>query len=133
MTDQQSLQANKEFLDQVKWDGQGLLPGIVQDIQTGEVLMVAWLNRESLRKTLESGNAVFWSRSRQKLWIKGETSGNFMKVQSILLDCDGDTLVLLCHASGPACHTGERTCFHRVLAKKENQAKCGCGGCPGCG
>ncbi|MBN1895783.1 phosphoribosyl-AMP cyclohydrolase [bacterium] len=133
MEDKKSLHVNGDLLNQVKWNGQGLLPGIVQDRETREVLMVAWLNPESLQKTLESGNATFWSRSRRKLWMKGETSGNLMKVESVLLDCDGDTIVLLCRASGPACHTGERTCFYRVLADSGIRETSGCEGCPGCG
>jgi phosphoribosyl-AMP cyclohydrolase len=132
MSSATTLNSDPELIDQLKWDASGLIPGIVQDIQTGEILMVAWLNKESLQKTLETGNATFWSRSRQKLWMKGETSGNFMNVQSILMDCDGDTLILLADASGPACHTGERTCFFRALAKRESTEKSGCPGCSGC-
>ncbi|RQV97365.1 phosphoribosyl-AMP cyclohydrolase [bacterium] len=132
MSQTNTLQLDLELSDQLKWDANGLIPGIVQSIETGEILMVAWLNKESLQKTLETGNATFWSRSRQKLWMKGESSGNTMKVQSILMDCDGDTLILLSDASGPACHTGERTCFFRALAKRESSEKNGCPGCSGC-
>ena len=127
------LKVNEELIKQLKFDDKGLLPGIVQDIQTGEVLMVAWMNEESIQKTLETGNATFWSRSRQKLWMKGETSGNTMKIENILVDCDQDTLVLLCYAEGPACHTGERTCFYRSLAARdaseEDSHGCSCGSC----
>ena len=130
MSESPILKVDEELIKQIKFDDKGLLPGIVQEIQTGEVLMVAWLNEESLQKTLETGNATFWSRSRQKLWMKGETSGNTMKIQSILVDCDQDTLVMLVNAEGPACHTGERTCFYRSLAKREETESSGCGkGC----
>ena len=132
MSETQHLNINLDLIDDLKWDDKGLIPGIVQDIQSGDILMVAWLNKESLQKTLDTGNATFWSRSRQKLWMKGETSGNTMKVQSILMDCDGDTLILLADASGPACHTGERTCFFRTLAKRISDEKSNCPGCPGC-
>lgn len=132
MSEKNSLNIDPELIDSLKYDDKGLIPGIVQDIQTGEVLMVAWLNKESLQKTLETGNATFWSRSRQELWMKGGTSGNTMNVRSILMDCDGDTLILLSDAAGPACHTGERTCFYRALAKRESSGKSDCGGCDGC-
>jgi len=117
---------------EIKYDERGLVPAIAQDLYSGEILMMAYMNEESLQKTLETGNATFWSRSRQKLWMKGETSGNVLQVQRIMMDCDGDTLVMLVNAAGPACHTGERTCFHRVLAKKESGHHCsGCSGCSG--
>jgi phosphoribosyl-ATP pyrophosphohydrolase/phosphoribosyl-AMP cyclohydrolase len=93
----------------------GLIPAIVQDIQTKEVLMLAYMNAESLQKTLESGETWFWSRSRQELWHKGRTSGNTQKVIEIRYDCDGDTLLVLVEPAGPACHTGNKTCFYRIL------------------
>ena len=99
--------------DDVKWDALGLAPAIVQDAASGEVLMLAWMNRESLRLTLATGFATFWSRSRGELWVKGATSGNTQAVRALRLDCDGDTLLALVEPAGPACHTGERTCFHR--------------------
>jgi phosphoribosyl-AMP cyclohydrolase len=100
----------------LKFDDRGLIPAVVQQHDTGEVLMVAWMNEESLGLTLERGETVFWSRSRQEIWHKGATSGNTQKVQRLLYDCDGDTLVVLVDAGeGPACHTGERTCFHNDL------------------
>lgn len=133
MSEKQILSIDLDLINDLKWDDKGLIPGIVQEIQSGEVLMVAWLNKESLQKTLDTGNATFWSRSRQKLWMKGETSGNTMNVRSILMDCDGDTLILLSDASGPACHTGERTCFYRTLAKRNTDETSGCFGCPECG
>lgn len=100
---------------QLKFDQRGLIPAVVQDSQTKEVLMVAWMNAESLKLTQERGEAVFWSRSRQEIWHKGATSGNVQKVQQILVDCDADTLVVLVEPAGPACHTGERSCFYRKL------------------
>jgi phosphoribosyl-ATP pyrophosphohydrolase/phosphoribosyl-AMP cyclohydrolase len=94
----------------------GLIPAIVQDTHTKDVLMLAYMNAESLQKTLESGETWFWSRSRRELWHKGETSGNVQKVVEIRYDCDADTLLVLVEPAGPACHTGERTCFYRTLA-----------------
>jgi phosphoribosyl-AMP cyclohydrolase len=103
-------------------------------VHTGEILMQAFMNRESLGKTLETGNATYWSRSRGKLWMKGETSGNIQKVHRILIDCDQDSLILLVEQKGPACHTGEETCFYRTLAKRAAQVhESGCSGCWGCG
>ena len=104
-----------EFRDMVRFDAQGLVTAVVQDAHTLEVLMVAWMNREALDRTVESGQAVFWSRSRREIWHKGATSGNFIDVEGILVDCDGDTLILLAKPHGPACHTGARTCFFRRL------------------
>lgn len=97
------------------FDEKGLLPAVLQDARTGQVLMVAWMNAEAYRLTLETGEAWFWSRSRQELWHKGATSGSIMKVQRLLLDCDEDTLLLIVDAQGPACHTGNVTCFYREL------------------
>ena len=113
-TDIQMLDS-AELLDTVKFDAQGLVAAVVQDADSLEVLMVAWMNREALERTAELGQAVFWSRSRRELWHKGSTSGNFIDVEEILVDCDGDTLVLLARPHGPACHTGARTCFFRRL------------------
>jgi phosphoribosyl-ATP pyrophosphohydrolase/phosphoribosyl-AMP cyclohydrolase len=101
--------------DQIKWDERGLVPAVVQDAATRQVLMVAYMNAESLRRTLETGETVFWSRSRGELWHKGATSGNVQRVQAIYVDCDGDTLLVLVHPAGPACHTGEVSCFYRQL------------------
>ena len=98
-----------------KFDQNGLLIGIVQHAETREVLMVAFLNQEALAATQSTGDAHFYSRSRGKLWKKGETSGNLLKVQAILVDCDQDALVLRCLPTGPACHTGARSCFYRLL------------------
>lgn len=101
----------------LKYDEKGLIPAIAQDQKTGNILMLGYMNSESIQKTLESGYTAFWSRSRQKLWMKGETSGNILKVCNILADCDMDTLILHVEPSWPTCHTGERTCFYRILAE----------------
>jgi len=102
-------------LENLKFDEKGLIPAIVQDVNTKDVLMMAYVNEESLQKTLETGNTWFFSRSRQKLWMKGETSGNVQLVKEIKYDCDNDTLLILVEPAGPACHTGDKTCFHRQL------------------
>lgn len=112
-----------EFLESVKFDAQGLVTAVVQDANSLEVLMVAWMNREALEQTLELGQAVFWSRSRREIWHKGATSGNFIDVEEILVDCDGDTLILLARPHGPACHTGARTCFFRRLESDLERAQ----------
>ena len=100
---------------ELRYDPYGLLPAVLQHVDTGEVLMVAWMNAEALRLTQSTGEAHFWSRSRGRLWRKGETSGNVMRVRQILVDCDGDTLLVRVEPVGPACHTGERTCFFQEL------------------
>ncbi len=105
---------------ELKFDQRGLIPAVLQDHDTGEVLMVAWMNAESLRLTQETGQAHFWSRSRQELWHKGATSGNVMPVRKILVDCDADTLLLEVDPAGPACHTGARSCFFRPLNPDED-------------
>ena len=97
----------------LKFDEKGLIPAVVQEWKTGEVLMVAYMNAESLKKTVETGLTWYWSRSRQKFWQKGETSGNVQRVKDILYDCDQDTLLIKVDQTGPACHTGERSCFFR--------------------
>lgn len=93
----------------------GLIPAIVQDATTRQVLMMAWMNRESLRRTLELGETVFWSRSRGEFWHKGATSGNTQRVVELRVDCDGDTLLILVEPAGPACHTGEVSCFFQTI------------------
>jgi phosphoribosyl-AMP cyclohydrolase len=103
----------------LEWNEQGLIPAIVQDAATKEVLMLAWINAESLQKTRETGETWFWSRSRGELWHKGATSGNTQKVVEIRYDCDGDTLLVLVDPAGPACHTGAVSCFHRRLGESE--------------
>lgn len=106
-------------LDKIRYNDQGLVPAIVQDYLDGTVLMMAWMNRESLQKTLESQETWFWSRSRQELWHKGATSGHIQKVRSLRYDCDSDTLLVIVEQIGDiACHTGERSCFHQVEESK---------------
>jgi len=102
-------------LDELRYDDRGLVPVVVQDVADGEVLMVAWANREALERTLAEGRMIYWSRSRQELWRKGDTSGHTQHWEELRVDCDGDVLLARVHQEGPACHTGERTCFHRRL------------------
>lgn len=102
---------------ELKFDERGLIPAVVQDAKTQEVLMVAWMDEEALRKTEETGEAHFWSRSREELWHKGATSGNVQRVQEIRVDCDADTLLVMVKPAGPACHTGEKSCFYRRLER----------------
>ena len=101
---------------ELKWDAQGLIPAVAQETATGEVLMVAWMDREALAKTLETGLAHYWSRARGALWRKGETSGHTQHVDGVYADCDRDTLLVQVHQDGVACHTGARTCFFSTLA-----------------
>lgn len=104
------------WLDEIRWDEKGLVPAIAQDAQTGRILMVAWMNREALAQTAGKAEAVYWSRSRNKLWHKGEESGHVQKVREIRLDCDEDVIVLQVEQQGGiACHTGRESCFYRVL------------------
>ncbi len=111
---------NKHWIDEIKWDADGLVPAIAQEAGSGEVLMMAWMNRDSLLQTAEQGEAVYWSRSRQKLWHKGESSGHVQKVKSIRLDCDADVILLEVEQLGAiACHTGRHRCFYRKLEKDE--------------
>lgn len=118
-----------EFIKDIKFDEKGLVPAVVQGVD-GDVLMVAYMNEESIKKTIETGTTWFYSRSRQSLWNKGETSGNFQKVVKMSLDCDMDTILLTVEPMGPACHTGEKTCFYRdvvdgklVLAEKTEKGE----------
>lgn len=97
----------------LKYDEKGLIPAVIQDWKNGEVLMVAYMNAEAVRRTVETGLTWFWSRSRKKYWQKGETSGNVQQVKEIFFDCDKDTLLVKVEQKGPACHTGERSCFFR--------------------
>lgn len=110
-----TLLAVDEFLATVRFDDKGLVPAVVQDAATKQVLMLAWMNAESLRRTLALGEMVFWSRSRGEFWHKGATSGNVQLVVELRVDCDGDTLLALVRPAGPACHTGEISCFFRAL------------------
>lgn len=113
MKNEQAMEEN--IVGAISWGKDGLCPAMVQDAATGEALMLAWMNQEALRETLATGYAAFWSRSRQCLWRKGETSGNRQKVLEIRLDCDADALLLLVAPEGPACHTGSRSCFFRRI------------------
>ena len=106
----------KSWIDEVKFDSHGLVPAIVEDAKTHEVLMMAYMNRESLLKTLETKKTHFYSRSRGKLWLKGESSGHIQRVKRVALDCDGDTLLISVDQVGGACHAGYRTCFFRKLS-----------------
>ena len=121
------LRKQPQYIDRVRiigmnipgiaYNADGLVPCIVQDADTLEVLMMAWMSEESLALTLERGETVFWSRSRRELWHKGATSGNVQKLVELRYDCDADTLLALVHPAGPACHTGERTCFYRAFPR----------------
>ena len=110
----------EKFQSEIKFDANGLIPAIVQDADTDAVLMLAYVSVESLRLTLEKGETHFWSRSRGELWHKGATSGNVQRVVEVLVDCDADTLLVRVRPAGPACHTGEQTCFYRVLENKSS-------------
>lgn len=113
-----------KLLDEVKFNSDGLIPAIAQDAGTNEILMMAWMNKESLQTTIETKRATYWSRSRRKLWVKGEESGNTQEVQSIHLDCDSDVVLLKVHqVGGAACHTGHRTCFYREVVDSGNSFK----------
>ena len=105
----------EEIISRLKFDSDGLIPAIVQDASTREVLTVAYMNRETVKLSLTQGETYFWSRSRQEVWHKGATSGNTQKIVAVHLDCDGDALLVLVHPSGPACHTGAQTCFYHQL------------------
>jgi len=109
------MKPSKRLPAGLKFNGDGLIPAIVQDHQDNSILMMAYMNRESLDKTIRSGQVHFWSRSRKTLWHKGATSGNYLTVKEIQIDCDGDTLLLRVEADGPACHTGQRSCFFRTI------------------
>lgn len=112
-----------EILNQLKTDQNGLIPAIIQDDQNKEVLMVGYMNREAVRRTLESGRVCFWSRSRQEYWIKGETSGHTQTVRTVAFDCDGDALLIKVEQKGGACHTGYRSCFFREVAPDGNSTR----------
>jgi len=113
MTD---LTPNSDWLDSIKWDADGLVPAIAQDVHTQRVLMVAWMNREALQLTVKEGRGIYWSRSRNRLWRKGEESGNVQQLHELRLDCDADVIILQVEqVGGIACHTGRQSCFYRVL------------------
>lgn len=114
---------NEHWLGKVNWNEEGLVPAIAQDATSGDILMVAWMNREALKQTVERGEAVYWSRSRKKLWHKGEESGHIQKVKEIRLDCDEDVILLKVEqVGGIACHTGRRSCFFQRLIDGEWKA-----------
>lgn len=106
-------------IEELKFNSHGLIPAIIQDVESNQVLMMAFMNKESLGKTLESGQTWFWSRSRQELWHKGATSGHYQDVKEMFYDCDADCLLIKVVQTGPACHTGERTCFHNNVVSSE--------------
>ncbi len=101
--------------EMLNFNADGLLPAIAQDAETGEVLMLAWMDAEAVKRTLATGRVTYWSRSRQSYWVKGESSGNIQELVELRVDCDGDTLLCLVRQSGPACHTGRRSCFYRRI------------------
>jgi len=111
------------FYDQLKFDANGLIPAIIQDQKTGRVLMMAWMNRASIEKTVTTGKTHFWSRSRQKFWMKGETSGHTQTIRDISFDCDGDTLLIQVEQIGAACHEGYRSCFFRSIGNGSETVK----------
>jgi phosphoribosyl-AMP cyclohydrolase len=111
-----SLTETRSFADTVKYDAAGLVTAVVQDAENGEVLMVAYMNAEALRRTMETGRATYWSRSRQELWVKGASSGSVQHVRDLRVDCDGDCLLLKVDQTGAACHEGYRSCFSRTAA-----------------
>jgi phosphoribosyl-AMP cyclohydrolase len=113
-----------DWLDAVAWNADGLVPAVAQDATSGEVLMLAWMSRESLAQTLATGEAVYWSRSRAQLWRKGETSGHLQKIIEIRLDCDADAVLLrVQQVGGIACHTGRRRCFFNLLEREDGEAR----------
>ena len=111
--------ATDELLGTILFDSNGLVPAIAQQHNTGEILMMAWMNAESIRETLETGRVCYWSRSRQSLWRKGESSGQVQSLKELRVDCDGDTLLLQVDQTGVACHTGRRSCFFRAVRNDE--------------
>lgn len=111
----------KKIMDKIKYNDRGLIPAVLQDYESGEVLMLAYMNKKAFKKTIETGKACFWSRSRQEIWLKGNTSGNYQEVQNIYLDCDGDALLVQVKPEGPACHTGEKSCFFQHLAGADKE------------
>ena len=108
------------FLDKLKFNADGLIPAIIQEQSTGRVLMMAWMNRESIQRSVDEGKTVFWSRSRQKYWVKGETSGHVQVIKDLAFDCDGDTLLIQVEQTGAACHEGYKSCFFRSIREKGN-------------
>ena len=117
-----AFEVNEERIEKLKFDASGLIPAVAQDVKSGDVVMLAYMNKESLTETIKTGYATYFSRSRQQLWKKGETSGNVQRVREILYDCDGDALLLKIDQTGVACHTGEYSCFHNLLTGKDESA-----------
>lgn len=111
----------KKIINALKFDARGLIPAIIQDYKTNEILMVAYMNKQSLEKTLNDKKTYFWSRSRKKLWLKGETSGHIQKVKQVFFDCDADALIIKAEQKGGACHTGYRSCFYRKIDLKNKK------------
>jgi len=111
----ETIQITKDNLDQLKFNSDGLIPAIVQDYKNNEILMMAWMNIDSLKETIKVGKTCFWSRSRKTYWVKGETSGHFQFVKGIFYDCDCDTLLIKVDQIGAACHTNQRSCFYRKI------------------
>lgn len=116
-------QSDRALIDNLTFDSNGLIPAIVQDVHTQQVLMMAWMDKGAVQATLTTREAVFWSRSRGELWHKGATSGNVQRVVEIRVDCDADTLLLLVEPAGPACHTGATSCFYRTTSEFSSQAQ----------
>ena len=121
MTQTQSDKDYSDLLNSLRFNADGLIPAIAQDAQGGEVLMMAWMNAESIIETLSTGRVCYWTRTRQKLWRKGEQSGQVQKLVEFLIDCDGDTVLLKVHQTGVACHTGRRSCFYRAVKDDNNR------------
>ena len=117
-----AFEVNEERIEKLKFDANGLIPAVAQDVKSGDVVMLAYMNKESLTETIKTGYATYFSRSRQQLWKKGETSGNVQRVREILYDCDGDALLLKIDQTGVACHTGEYSCLHNSLTGKDESA-----------
>ena len=111
------------FLDKLKFNADGLIPAIIQEQATGRVLMMAWMNRESIQRSVDLGKTVFWSRSRQKYWVKGETSGHVQVIKDLAFDCDGDTLLIQVEQTGAACHEGYKSCFFRSVVEDGENVK----------
>ncbi len=123
MSREKKIRAKDSWVDQIRFDSDGLVPAIIQDARTQEVLMVAYMNREALLQTLKTGLTHFYSRSRRRIWLKGETSGHFQRVNAISLDCDGDALWVSVHQKGGACHEGYRSCFFRTFQPSQGKWK----------
>ena len=117
-----AFEVNEERIEKLKFDANGLIPAVAQDVKSGDVVMLAYMNKESLTETIKTGYATYFSRSRQQLWKKGETSGNVQRVREILYDCDGDALLLKIDQTGVACHTGEYSCVQNSLTGKDDSA-----------